>query len=152
MQNQVDVKNIELYDGDLYFNNAIVTLTTGEKFVVYGELNSYGIFIVKEKRGSICPYDLKFGTTEEEEKSYEFYFKNNLISLSYIGLFKVYTLDEKYETAIADAIIEHGKDTLINNDTLIIFLDYRPNLLLLKLMQPEKDKCDQPYSFTPMIS
>ena len=146
MQDKIIVKKIEFYDGYPYFNNVIVTLTTSEKFVVFGETNSYGIFIVKKKRGSICPYDLQFGTVEEQEKSYEFYFKKNLISLSDpLGLFKIYSIDEKFESAIADAIIEHGKDFLSNTDTIIIFLDYHPNLSLLRKTQPEKYKYDQSY-------
>ena len=146
MQDKIRVKKIEFYDRDPYFNNVIVTLTTGEKFVVSGEANSYGIFIVENKRGSICPYNLQFGTVEEKEKAYDYYFKKNLVSLTdSVGVFKFISIDEKYETAIADAIIEHGKDFLSNTDTIIIFLDYHPNLSLLRKTQPEKYKYDQSY-------
>lgn len=49
-QNRIKVKEITLYDADLYYiYYAIVTLTTGEQFAVQGELDSRGKFIVKKK-------------------------------------------------------------------------------------------------------
>lgn len=122
MQNQIEVKEIKLYDADLYYNYAIVTLTNGEKFAVNGELDSHGKFIVKKKRGSIIPYEIQLGTLQEHEKSYNCYLKNKLIEIDTVGDFQFYSLIEKYESAIADAIIEHRKG--LNFDTVIIFNDY----------------------------
>ena len=145
MQNQVDVKNIELYDGDLYFNNAIVTLTTGEKFVVYGELNSYGIFIVKEKRGSIRSYKIQFGTIEEQQETYNFYLNQNLLEVETLGLIDFYLLNETFENSIADAIIEFEKNLINNTDTMILFYDYSPCSTLISQMKEVNDICEQFY-------
>ena len=123
----IKVKKIKLYKGDPYFNYAIVILTTGEKFAVLGNLNSSGnLFNVQKKRGSILPYDLRLGTIEEQNKSFDFYFKKKLIEQESCGFMKIVFLEGIYENAIADAILEHKEE--MNFDTVITFNDYPPNL------------------------
>ena len=122
MQDKIKVKEVKLYEGDLYYNYAIVTLTNGEKFSISGEVSQDGKFIVKKKRGSIGPYEMEFGTVAEKNKICDFYLKSGLIEIEDLGYCKFYSLVEEYENAIADAIIEHGKE--FNFDIMVDFEDY----------------------------
>lgn len=70
---------------------------------------------------------MQFGILEEYQKIYNSYLENKIIEIKTVNGFKIYSLTEKYENAIADAILEHAKS--YNIDTVIEFSDYqRPHI------------------------
>lgn len=68
---------------------------------------------------------MHLGTTLERERSYDFYLKNQLIEIYAVGNLRFYSLIESYESAIADAILDHGRG--LNFNTVIVFNDYPPD-------------------------
>ena len=88
------------------------------------ENDKYNHFYVKQKRGSILPYDIEMGSDEEQDEAFDSYLKKKLIVINKINSLECYLLEENYENLIADAIIIHGKQWIYNLDPIINFMDY----------------------------
>ena len=123
-EERIEVKKIKFLPSDPYFNNVIVKLTTGEKFLVLGEIDEFGRFYVKQKRGSIFPYFGEMETDEEQDEVFDYYLKKNRIEIKTMNSFEYYLLEENYESAIANAIILHGDECIFNHDPIVDFMDY----------------------------
>ena len=123
-EERIEVKKIKFLKDDPYFNYVSVKLTNGEKFLVMGEIDKFGRFHVKRKRGSILPYYVEIGSDEEQDEAYDYYLQKKLIVTRKVKTFECYSLEENYENAIADAIIIHGKEWRFNLDPIIHFKDY----------------------------
>lgn len=123
MKGEIKVKKIELYDGDIYCRYAIVTLESGDKFSVYGEIKDLVVLNVEQKN-AITPYYISLGTNEEGERAGRYYLENGIIEKVKIPGFKsdFYKMVDKYELAIKNAIIQYVK-TAEDLDILIEFND-----------------------------
>ena len=130
-EERIEVKKIKFLKDDPYFNYVSVKLTNGEKFLVMGEIDKFGRFHVKRKRGSILPYYVEIGSDEEQDEAYDYYLQKKLIVTRKVKTFECYLLEENYENAIADAnktpatprglAIKHDSTRLITAVTTIIY-------------------------------
>lgn len=127
MKGEIKVKKIELYDEDIYSRYAVVTLESGDKFAVSGELeNNLVVLNVEHEKNAITPYYIELGSTEEALKAYNYYLKEGIIKKINVSGFtnkSFYEMVEKYECAIKNAIIEHAK--LNKKDLIIKFNEYK---------------------------
>ena len=127
LKGTIEVKTIELR---LWVNNiqyAIVTLESGDKFAIRGELeDNQRDLKVKKMENSISPYYIVFGNQEEYDKTVNHYLtagvikeEDKLVGMEDLDLYEIL---KEYECAIADAIIEYGKSHL--TETVIHFCNY----------------------------
>ncbi len=140
MKGEIKVKKIELYDGDIYCRYAIVTLESGDKFSVYGEIKDLVVLNV-EQEDAIMPYYMIFGTDEESEKACSYYLKNGIIKKIKIPGFEndFYKMVDKYELAIKNAIIQYVK-TAEDLDILIEFNDIKEKPKLDSIQEHAHEK------------
>lgn len=71
---------------------------------------------------------MHLGTDDYDSRTWKivwFLFKNSLIEIYTVGNLRFYSLIESYESAIADAILDHGRGLYF--DTVIVFNDYPPD-------------------------
>lgn len=127
MKGEIKVKKMELYDEDIYCQHVIVTLESGDKFAVYGEIKDLVILNVEQKN-AITPYYISFGTDEESEKAGKHYLENGIIEKVKIPGFEndFYKMVDKYELAIKNAIIQYVKAAK-DLDIIIKFNDVEKN-------------------------
>lgn len=127
MKGEIKVREIEMYENSDIFNQyAIVTLESGDRFAVRGQLASNLVNFLVKIECAIQPYDIAFGNKEESNKAYNHYLAAGVVKDLIIKGFEnamFYEMTKEYECAIADAIIEYCNSHHAN--PVIDFVDYK---------------------------